>query len=115
MEQHNVVSPDEWLNARLELVQQEKEMTRLRDAIVTHRRALPWVRMGKKYVFDAAEGPVWLSDLFDGRSQLIVKHYMMAPGIRLRASAAPSRSTTLPVRLSTYRTMTCLTRPWFAR
>lgn len=80
MEQHNVVSPDEWLDARLELLKKEKEMTRLRDAIAAQRRALPWLRIDKEYVFDAPEGPVSLSDLFDGRSQLIVKHYMMAPG-----------------------------------
>jgi predicted dithiol-disulfide oxidoreductase (DUF899 family) len=80
MEQHKVVSPDEWLDARVELLRKEKEMTRLRDAISAQRRALPWVRIEKEYVFDAPEGPVSLSDLFDGRSQLIVKHYMMAPG-----------------------------------
>jgi predicted dithiol-disulfide oxidoreductase (DUF899 family) len=80
MEQHKVVSPQEWLDARIELLVKEKELTRLRDAIAAQRRALPWVAIEKEYVFDAPEGPVTLSDLFDGRSQLIVKHYMMAPG-----------------------------------
>jgi predicted dithiol-disulfide oxidoreductase (DUF899 family) len=53
MEQHQVVSPDEWLDARVELLRKEKEMTRLRDAISAQRRALPWVRIEKEYVFDA--------------------------------------------------------------
>jgi predicted dithiol-disulfide oxidoreductase (DUF899 family) len=80
MKEHEVVSPDEWLAARMELLIKEKELMRLRDAISAQRRALPWVRIEKEYVFDAPEGRVRLSDLFDGRSQLIVKHYMMAPG-----------------------------------
>lgn len=80
MQQHDVVSPRQWLDARTKLLAREKEMTRLRDAISAERRALPWVKIEKEYVFDAPEGRVSLSDLFDGRSQLIVKHYMMAPG-----------------------------------
>jgi len=80
MELHKVVSSEEWLDARIELLRKEKEITRLRDAVSAERRALPWVRIEKEYVFDAPEGKVSLADLFDGRSQLIVKHYMMAPG-----------------------------------
>jgi predicted dithiol-disulfide oxidoreductase (DUF899 family) len=80
MEQHQVVSPQEWLAARVELLKREKELTRLRDSIAAQRRALPWVKIEKEYVFDAPEGPVTLADLFEGRSQLFVKHYMFAPG-----------------------------------
>jgi predicted dithiol-disulfide oxidoreductase (DUF899 family) len=80
MEQHKVVSPEVWLEARIKLLTKEKELTRLRDAISAQRRALPWVTIEQEYVFDAPEGRVTLSDLFDGRSQLVVKHYMMAPG-----------------------------------
>jgi predicted dithiol-disulfide oxidoreductase (DUF899 family) len=61
-------------------LKKEKELTRLRDAVSAQRRALPWVKIEKEYVFNAPEGGVTLSDLFDGRSQLVVKHYMMAPG-----------------------------------
>lgn len=75
-----VVAPDKWLAARVELLKKEKELTRLRDAIAAERRELPWVKIEKEYVFDAPEGPVSLADLFEGRSQLVVKHYMMAPG-----------------------------------
>lgn len=82
MEQHQLVSPEQWLDARIELLRKEKEMTRLRDTLAEERRALPWVKIEKEYLFDAPEGRVSLSDLFDGRSQLIVKHYMMAPGQR---------------------------------
>jgi predicted dithiol-disulfide oxidoreductase (DUF899 family) len=82
MEQHEVASPKQWLDARIELLVKEKELTRLRDAVSAQRRALPWVAIEKDYVFDAPDGRVTLSDLFDGRSQLIVKHYMM--GLRLR-------------------------------
>jgi predicted dithiol-disulfide oxidoreductase (DUF899 family) len=56
-----------------------KEMTRLRDALATERRRLPWVRIDKDYVFDSPTGRISLSDLFDGRSQLFVKHFMMGP------------------------------------
>ena len=58
----------------------EKELTRLRDRLAVERRALPWVKVEKPYVFDGPQGPVTLADLFDGRSQLFVKHFMMAPG-----------------------------------
>jgi predicted dithiol-disulfide oxidoreductase (DUF899 family) len=80
MEQHKVVSPEEWLDARIKLLRKEKELTRQRDAISAERRALPWVTIERQYAFDAPEGRVTLSGLFDGRSQLMVKHLMMAPG-----------------------------------
>ncbi|MGB3338391.1 MAG: thioredoxin family protein [Devosia sp.] len=78
--QHAVVSPDEWLVARRELLKAEKEVTHLRDKVAQERLALPWVRMEKEYVFDTPDGPSSLADLFDGRSQLLVQHFMFAPG-----------------------------------
>jgi predicted dithiol-disulfide oxidoreductase (DUF899 family) len=77
---HKVVSREEWNAARKELLIKEKELTRLRDRLAAERRALPWVRIEKEYVFDAPEGKVTLADLFDDRSQLFIKHFMLAPG-----------------------------------
>ena len=78
--QHAVVSRDEWLTARRDLLKAEKEVTHLRDKVTQKRLALPWVRMNKEYVFDTPDGPRALADLFDGRSQLLVQHFMFAPG-----------------------------------
>jgi predicted dithiol-disulfide oxidoreductase (DUF899 family) len=77
---HKVVSRQEWLGARKAHLEKEKEITRLRDALGRERRELPWVRVEKEYVFDAPGGKETLSDLFDGRSQLIVQHFMLGPG-----------------------------------
>jgi predicted dithiol-disulfide oxidoreductase (DUF899 family) len=77
---HEIVSRDRWLEARKALLAEEKEMTRLRDRIAEKRRALPWVQLKKDYVFDTPNGHKSLSDLFERRSQLIVKHFMLAPG-----------------------------------
>ena len=77
---HEIVSREEWLIARKDLLKREKELTRLRDQLAAERRALPWVKIDKEYVFDAPEGEVTLAELFDGRSQLFIKHFMMAPG-----------------------------------
>ncbi|PWU00043.1 MAG: DUF899 domain-containing protein [Bacteroidetes bacterium] len=77
---HNrIVSPAEWLNERENLLQREKALTRLRDQIAEERRALPWVLISKPYVFESKNGPVSLEDLFEGRSQLIVSHFMFGP------------------------------------
>ncbi len=78
--QHAVVSRDEWLTARRDLLKAEKEITHLRDKVTQKRLALPWVRMDKEYVFDTPHGPRALADLFDGRSQLLLQHFMFAPG-----------------------------------
>src|SRR5437773_1999658 len=75
-----VVSEAEWLVARRDLLTREKELTRLRDEVSRHRRELPWVKVDKKYVFDGPDGNETLVDLFDGRSQLIVYHFMLGPG-----------------------------------
>jgi predicted dithiol-disulfide oxidoreductase (DUF899 family) len=79
MEKHNVVSSDEWLTARRELLAKEKEFTRLRDELSAQRRALPWERVTKQYVFDTPQGPRSLAELFAGRGQLIVYHFMFHP------------------------------------
>jgi predicted dithiol-disulfide oxidoreductase (DUF899 family) len=77
--EHRIVSRDEWLKARTALLAKEKEMTRLRDRLSAERRALPWVKVDKTYLFDTPAGQQTLSDLFDGRSQLIVYHFMFGP------------------------------------
>jgi predicted dithiol-disulfide oxidoreductase (DUF899 family) len=80
LSRHKVVSRSEWLIARKDLLKREKELARLRDQLANERRALPWVKIDKEYTFDASEGEVTLAELFDGRSQLFIKHFMMAPG-----------------------------------
>ena len=75
-----IVSEAEWLVARKDLLTREKELTRLRDEVSRHRRALPWVKIDKEYVFDGADGKETLADLFEDRSQLIVYHFMLGPG-----------------------------------
>ena len=80
MLQNRIVSREEWVSARKDLLAREKELTRLRDRLGAERRALPWVRVEKEYVFDGPDGKETLADLFEGRSQLIVKHFMLAPG-----------------------------------
>ena len=79
MTQHRTGSPAEWLDARLELLKAEKELTRLSDELARQRRELPWVRVEKDYRFDTEDGEATLADLFHGRSQLIVYHFMYAP------------------------------------
>jgi predicted dithiol-disulfide oxidoreductase (DUF899 family) len=77
---HNpIVSREQWLAARKQLLAKEKAFTRMRDEINAERGAMPWVRLDKTYVFDTTDGPRTLADLFDGRSQLVVKHFMFGP------------------------------------
>lgn len=76
---HAIVSPEEWLAARRELLRKEKEATRLQDELSAARRALPWVRVEKDYTFAAPGGRVTLGELFAGRSQLVVYHFMFSP------------------------------------
>ena len=80
MNAQKIVSREEWTEARKALLVQEKELTRARDRLAEARRALPWVKLDKDYVFDGPNGKVSLADLFDGRSQLLVQHVMLAPG-----------------------------------
>ncbi len=79
MEPHRIATREEWLAARKALLAKEKAFTRMRDALAEERRALPWVRIDKAYVFDGADEPVSLADLFAGRSQLVVYHFMFGP------------------------------------
>ncbi len=75
-----VVSPAAWLAARKEFLAKEKEFTRLRDELSRQRRELPWEKVEKPYVFEGPNGRLTLTDAFDGRSQLIVYHFMLGPG-----------------------------------
>ena len=76
---NQVVSREEWLKARLELLAAEKEHTRRRDALTKRRMEMPWVQVEKDYRFMTAEGEKTLGDLFDGRSQLLIYHFMLGP------------------------------------
>ncbi|MFK0276352.1 DUF899 domain-containing protein [Ensifer sp. NPDC090286] len=77
---HAAVSHDDWLAARRDLLKAEKELTRHRDEVARKRLELPWRRIETEYVFDTLDGPRTLADLFEGRSQLLVQHFMFAPG-----------------------------------
>ena len=79
MTEHHTGTRDEWLEARLGLLKAEKELTRLNDDLARQRRELPWVRIDKDYVFDTEDGEATLTDLFRGRSQLVVYHFMYGP------------------------------------
>jgi predicted dithiol-disulfide oxidoreductase (DUF899 family) len=78
--EHRIVSREEWIEARKALLAKEKEWTRLRDQLSAERRDLPWVRIDKEYVFEGPNGRETLGDLFAGRSQLVIKHFMLGPG-----------------------------------
>jgi predicted dithiol-disulfide oxidoreductase (DUF899 family) len=78
-ENHKVVSRDEWIEARKQLLIKEKEFTRLRDQLSQERRDLPWEAVSKEYVFEGPNGKQTLPELFDGRSQLVVYHFMFDP------------------------------------
>ena len=80
MEHPKVVSPAEWEAARKQLLIKEKQLTRQRDEVDRQRRELPWVKVEKQYVFEGPKGQETLADLFEGRSQLIVQHFMFGPG-----------------------------------
>ncbi len=77
---HTIVSEEKWVTERKRLLAREKELTHLRDQVARERRALPWVRIEKSYTFDTPEGRRTLADLFEGRRQLVVQHFMLAPG-----------------------------------
>jgi predicted dithiol-disulfide oxidoreductase (DUF899 family) len=79
MTSHKLGTPDEWLAARLDLLKAEKELTRRSDQVAQRRQELPWVRIDKDYRFDTDQGPASLADLFRGRSQLLVYHFMFGP------------------------------------
>src|SRR6266513_4437297 len=79
MTDHKTGSRQEWLAARLELLAREKELTRRGDELARQRQELPWVRLDKEYAFDTDEGSASVADLFRGRSQLLVYHFMFGP------------------------------------
>ena len=79
VEIHRVVSKEEWQAARIEHLAREKEFTRLRDQLSQERRELPWVKVDKEYIFDGPNGKETLSELFAGRSQLLIYHFMFDP------------------------------------
>ncbi len=76
---HPVVSREEWLLARTQLLQKEKEFTQAREAMAEARRSLPWVKIEKDYIFQSSQGPVNLNSLFGGCSQLLIYHFMFGP------------------------------------
>jgi predicted dithiol-disulfide oxidoreductase (DUF899 family) len=79
MTDHKTGTREEWLAARIELLEREKELTRRSDELARQRQELPWVRVEKEYSFETDEGPKTLAELFDGRSQLLVFHFMLGP------------------------------------
>lgn len=79
MQAHPIVSREAWLTARKALLEEERALTRAHDRVAAARRALPWVRIDTPYVFDTPAGPRRLAELFDGRSQLVVQHFMFGP------------------------------------
>jgi predicted dithiol-disulfide oxidoreductase (DUF899 family) len=100
MTDHPIATRDEWLAAREELLKREKEHTRLGDELARQRRELPWVRVDKDYRFDTEDGEKALVELFDGRSQLLVYHFMFGPsyaaGCPVNSSIADSVDGVLP-------------------
>ncbi len=80
IENARVVDRESWLQARLELLDKEKAFTRARDELTSTRQQLPWVKVEQAYTFDSESGEETLADLFDGRSQLVVQHFMYGPG-----------------------------------
>src|SRR5690242_21771551 len=77
---HEIVSPEVWVHRRKQLLSNEKELTRLRDEVARQRRELPWEEVTKSYSFEGPNGRETLSELFGGKSQLIVYHFMFGPG-----------------------------------
>jgi predicted dithiol-disulfide oxidoreductase (DUF899 family) len=91
MTSHRTGTREEWLAASAELLAREKELTRLGDELARQRRELPWVPVGKQYTLQTGDGPKTLAQLFDGRSQLVVYHFMFGPGY---TAGCPSCSST---------------------
>src|SRR5580692_12576116 len=79
MPDHRTGTREEWTTERAELLEREKQITHMRDEVAQRRRELPWVRIEKEYTFHTGDGPKTLAELFDGRSQLVVYHFMYGP------------------------------------
>jgi predicted dithiol-disulfide oxidoreductase (DUF899 family) len=114
MTDHKIATREEWLAAREALLAHEKEHTRLGDELARQRRELPWVQLEKEYRFDTDEGARTLAELFDGRSQLIVYHFMFGPGYTAGcatcSSTADSFNGVLPHLQARDVTMICISR-----
>jgi predicted dithiol-disulfide oxidoreductase (DUF899 family) len=95
MTEHRIASREEWQTARDELLRREKEHTRIGDELARQRRELPWVRVDKEYRFDTDEGTRTLAELFDGRSQLLVYHFMFGPSYDAGCPACTSMADTI--------------------
>jgi predicted dithiol-disulfide oxidoreductase (DUF899 family) len=95
MSDHQVVSREEWAAAREELLAREKEHTRLGDELARQRRELPWVRVEKDYAFDTDDGTRTLAELFDGRGQLLVYHFMFGPSYQAGCPTCSSMADTI--------------------
>ena len=100
MSTHKIASHEEWLAARSTLLEREKEHTRVGDELAKQRRELPWVRVEKQYTVQTADGPKTLAELFDGRSQLLIYHFMFGPsyeaGCPVNSSIADSFDGLIP-------------------
>jgi predicted dithiol-disulfide oxidoreductase (DUF899 family) len=100
MTTHKVASREEWLAARAALLECEKEHTRMGDELAQRRRELPWLAVEKQYTLHSADGPKTLAELFDGRSQLLIYHFMVGPsyedGCPVNSSIADSFDTLIP-------------------
>ncbi len=100
MTTHKIVSHEEWLAARAALLEREKEHTRMGDELARQRRELPWVPVEKQYTLQTADGPKTLAELFDGRSQLLIYHFMFGPsyeaGCPVNSSIADSFDSLIP-------------------
>jgi predicted dithiol-disulfide oxidoreductase (DUF899 family) len=111
---HKITSREEWLRARQELLKAEKEYTRRGDELARQRQELPWVRIDKKYQFDTEKGKAFLGDLFNGRSQLAVYHFMFGPaytaGCPACSATADSFNGVLPHLEARDVTMICISR-----
>jgi predicted dithiol-disulfide oxidoreductase (DUF899 family) len=90
MKDHKIGTHEEWLAARLSLLKEEKELTRRNDELARRRQELPWVRIDKKYSFETDEGTTSLPDLFRGRSQLLIYHFMFGPEYTAGCAACSS-------------------------
>jgi predicted dithiol-disulfide oxidoreductase (DUF899 family) len=95
MTDHQVVSREDWTAAREDLLAREKEHTRMGDELARQRRELPWVRVEKEYRFDTDDGSRTLADLFDGRSQLLVYHFMFGPSYQAGCPTCSSMADTI--------------------
>src|SRR5258708_8931580 len=92
MQVHKIVSRQQWIEARRVHLAHEKELTQARERLSEERRALPWVKVDKAYLLDGAEGKKTLADLFNGKSQLLLQHFIFAPASTQRVHSSSSHA-----------------------